>query len=102
MAREVLPGFLDFIAGSYLIGHHVQFDLNFLRHESRMLNQDIRARPMSFCTAKMARLLLPELGRFNLGNVAYALGVDVKDRHRARADVQLTLEVFKNLLSLCL
>ena len=98
-AGEILPSFLDFLGESCLVGHNVKFDLGFLQQEVRLAGQALSVRH-ALDTVKMARRLLPELGRYSLANVAYALGLEQEQKHRAMSDVELTFDVFKQLLSI--
>ena len=96
---EVLPELRSFLSGGCLVGHNIKFDLGFIHHESARLGEELTLGPC-LDTCRMARGLLPELGRFSLGAVAYALGLEAVPDHRAMSDVEVTFEVFRRLLEI--
>ena len=98
--EHVLPRLLNFLADSVLVGHNIKFDLGFLNNEVRLAGILARNEWRSICTVKMARSLLPGLGRYPLWLVARRLGVEARQEHRALADVYLTLSVFRRLLQI--
>ena len=97
-AADVLPRLYQFIQGSCLVGHNIKFDLGFLRHELSSLGLSIGPEFPALDTCQMARGLLPHLGRYSLRAVAYAVGLEELQQHRAMADVEMTYEVFRALL----
>ena len=97
-AEEVLPRLLNFLQGSCLIGHNIKFDMGFLRHEVSLAGLRLAEELRAIDTMKMARKLLPDLGRYPLWRVAQSLGIEDEQKHRAMADVYLTWSVFKKLL----
>ncbi len=99
-AAEILPQFYAFLQDSCLVGHNIKFDLSFLSYEFSSLGLDLDKKIPALDTCKMARGLMPELGRYALKAVAYALGVVEPQRHRAMADVEMTYEVFRSLMDM--
>lgn len=97
---EILPDFLEFIKGAVLVGHNVSFDLGFLRKELSLSDLSLNPKTAVMDTLKMARGLMPHLGRYPLWFVAQSLGVEQGQQHRAMADVYLTYEVFFRLIAL--
>lgn len=89
--RDNLVRFLD---GAVIVGHNIAFDLEFLRRSGLLRHAD------AIDTAEFARLLLPDLKNFSLGEVAAALGLPVTDQHRALADARLAARVFLELSNL--
>jgi len=97
-ADEILPEFLKFINQGCLIGHNVRFDLGFLTNELSLAGLMLEATHF-LDTVRLARRVLPELRRYSLFNLAHALGVGRAQEHRAMSDVELTYDVFRNLLN---
>ncbi|HLC76423.1 MAG TPA: 3'-5' exonuclease [Candidatus Peribacterales bacterium] len=96
--ENVLPRFLSFAEGSFLIAHNAQFDLSFLNAEKEMCWGYIDI-PECFCTMQLSRKVFPHEFRHNLDIVAQRLGFDsTPSRHRALPDVLLTAKVFLALL----
>ena len=94
--QEVLPSFMDFIGDSVLVAHNVDFDYPFLSHAlkkslGRTLNND------SYCTLVQARARMPGQSH-RLGAVADALGVELKNWHRASADAKAAAMIFLHFM----
>lgn len=90
---EILPQFSEFIGDSILIGHNVNFDINFLYDEFQKilktkLNNDF------VDTMQIARRLYPELAHHKLKDVAEKHGVCTKGAHRGLKDCEITQAVF--------
>ncbi|MCR4740900.1 MAG: PolC-type DNA polymerase III [Lachnospiraceae bacterium] len=90
---EVLPRFLDFCADAVLVAHNAEFDLSFIKENAARLGIDYK--PAYIDTMKLAMVLLPELHRFRLNNVAKALKVPFEEdkHHRAVYDAEGTAEI---------
>ncbi|MCM8780617.1 MAG: exonuclease domain-containing protein [Candidatus Omnitrophica bacterium] len=95
--EEVIPRFLDFIKGSYLCSYNAGFDLEFLNQELRLMGWQPLKNILVVDILKMARRLMPGLERYALWFVAERLGIKNEQKHRALADVMLTVEVFERL-----
>lgn len=82
----------DFIGDSIVIAQFASFDLSYL---SKVLL------PEKFiCTRSMARMLRPK-EYASLKNLIKIYGIDNLDPHRAYADVEATIEVFKKQKAEC-
>lgn len=99
-AATVLPEFVSFISGACLCGQNVKFDLDFLCYELALAGYKLLDETPAIDTIKMARYFMPHLSSFRLGNLAKAFGVKIETQHRAMADVELTFQVLKHLLTL--
>lgn len=97
-ANQILPKFLQFLGKTCLVGHNIQFDISFVAHELSLAGDQFPNDVAALDTVRMARYLLPDLGRYNLASVAQSLAIEVEQRHRAMADVELTWQVFRYLL----
>lgn len=90
--EEVLPKFLAFSEGAVMVAHNADFDMSFI-----IENCNRQGIPNDFTyvdTVGMARFLLPALNRFKLDTVAKAVGVSLKNHHRAVEDAECTAEIF--------
>ncbi|MEK6709169.1 MAG: exonuclease domain-containing protein [Nitrospinota bacterium] len=95
----VMPGFLDAIEGSVFVAHCANFDLQFIRYfAGEFLGREFN--PPVLCTFKLAQQLLPQAGRYNLGELAAYLGLPDggEERHRALGDARVTAEILLRLL----
>ncbi len=90
--EEILPQFLDFCKGAVMVAHNAGFDMSFIRK-----NSERQGLPCEFTvvdTVALARILLPQLNRYKLDNVAKALNVSLENHHRAVDDAGCTAEIF--------
>lgn len=92
---QVLPAFLAFCGDSPLISHNAPFDRSFLDFQATLVTQA----PLPHAhldTLRLARLLLPKLGKHNLDALVNHFGVTLppKERHRALGDAKATAEIW--------
>jgi len=95
--ETVMPRFLDFIQGSCLCSYNAGFDLEFLNNELHLLGKSPLQNVVTVDILRMARRLLPGLERYALWFVSERLGINIAQKHRALADVEMTWEVFRRL-----
>lgn len=95
--ETVMPRFLDFIQGSCLCSYNAGFDLEFLNNELNLLGRPPLQNVVTVDILRMARCLLPGLERYALWFVSERLGINIAQKHRALADVEMTWEVFNRL-----
>ena len=94
--EKVLPKFLNFIGDKILIGHNVNFDINFVYDE--MVNLGLGIVNNNYVdTMRLSRILLPELSHHRLKDLAKYYEIDTEGSHRASKDVQITNEIYLNL-----
>ncbi|MFN7065324.1 MAG: PolC-type DNA polymerase III [Aquificaceae bacterium] len=97
--EEVFPRFLKFVDGAVLVAHKVDKDIAFIdKHYRRIYGK--RFRPPHICTLSLAKNLLPDLGKYSLGELADYFGIEYIRRHRAMDDAQTTALVFLELLKI--
>jgi len=96
-AGEVIPKFLDFIGSSCLCSYNAGFDMEFLNNELEIIGRKALEGVTVVDVLKMARRLLPGLGRYPLWFVTDRLGISMQQKHRALSDVEITLQVFNKL-----
>lgn len=92
--QEVLPKFLDFVGGAYLIAQNARFDMSFL---TKYLVQFKMKKDLEvYDTMIFSRRAFPSENRHNLDIICSRLGItyDEKDRHRSLEDVRLTAHAF--------
>jgi DNA polymerase-3 subunit epsilon len=96
--EQVLPSFLEFAAGTVIVGHNVRYDLSFLdaaliRHGySRLANRSVDTCALS------RRLLADEMPNHKLGTLAERLRLAHRPTHRALDDVLATGDLLHVLL----
>lgn len=94
---EVWPAFREFVGDSVLVAHNAAFDIACLNRTSLQLTGRELGNEQ-LCTLKLARLLLPDLGKRGLDALAGHFGIPQSDRHRALGDVRVTVEVLFRLV----
>lgn len=83
--EEILPAFFDFIGDLPVMGHNVNFDVNFLYEYASWL----RSEPFTndyVDTIQLSRRLYPDLPNRKLATLVSYLGVDAQGAHRALED----------------
>ena len=99
-SQEVLTRFHSFISHTALVGHNIKFDLSFVCYEFGLISKWFKDGVMIIDTLKIARNILPNLGRYPLWSVAKSLGIEGEQKHRARDDTKLTFQVFTRLVKI--
>ncbi|AWI04229.1 DNA polymerase III subunit alpha [Clostridium drakei] len=93
---KVFPKMLDFIKDSVLVAHNAEFDIGFLKHNSRVLEYDFDFTYLD--TLTLAQELFPDFKTYKLGRIAKNLGIKVEVAHRALDDVDTTVKIFNVML----
>lgn len=93
----VIPQFHEFIGNHILVGHNVNFDINFLYDACQRCGLVLGNGCVD--TLRIARKLLPELKHHRLSDVASYFGIRPDTVHRAEADVITTIECFNAMKS---
>ena len=91
--ESVIAEIKDFIASDILVGHNVNFDINFLydaiaQFQSEPLSNDF------VDTMRLSRKVLPDLQHHRLSDIAAALGVSHENAHRALCDCTATFDCY--------
>lgn len=94
--KAILPSVLKFIGPDIVVGHNINFDINFLYDAC----ESLVAAPFSndfIDTLRISRKALPELAHHRLSDVAFALNVVIDGEHRALCDCKTTFACFNAL-----
>lgn len=83
----------NFCSDHILVGHNLQFDLDFLKAHGVDMNDHL-----VFDTFKIAGLLLPRGESLSLENLAQKFGLVHDDAHRALADAEATRDLLRVFL----
>jgi DNA polymerase-3 subunit epsilon len=78
------------------VAHNVNFDYNIIQAEFKSLGFDFKRKKL--CTVRLSRKIIPGLKSYSLGNICADEGIPISARHRARGDVEATVELFKRLI----
>ena len=94
---DVLPGFLEWVGDGILLGHNVNFDINFLYDSAEELCEE----PVDndfIDTLRLARYLYPEERHNRLRDLISRFGIAETQQHRALADVEQTIACYRWML----
>lgn len=95
---EILPEYLDFIGKDIVLGHNVNFDINFIYDKS--MKHFNKAFSNSFVdTLKIARKLKLDCENHKLKTLADYYNIKQGRMHRGLEDCRITFEVYKCLKS---
>ena len=95
--EEVLPRFIDFIEDEILVGHNVNFDINFIYDNLIKLGKEPLKNDF-VDTLRLSRKLLPNLNHHRLSDLTNYYKINNKGSHRAMRDTEMTLEVLQMLV----
>ena len=94
----VLPKLMDFCNKAILVAHNAKFDASFIRENMKKLG--IGGDFTTIDTLNLSRILLKDLKRHSLREVATALKIPIGNLHRASDDAELTAEIFLHFLEM--
>lgn len=97
-SKTVLTEFYNFIGDSVLIGHNINFDINFL-YDKKLEYFDQILENDFVDTLRLSRFLLKELSHHRLHDLISHFNIKIDVEHRAEADCLSTNEVYHNLKS---
>ena len=101
---EALPAFrrwLERTPGAPFAAHNAAFDARFVARGLELYSLSAYEAPV-LCTRRLARRLLPDLGRYNLDCVCAHFGVSNHARHRALGDARAAALVMIELFRIAL
>lgn len=93
--ENIIEDFYIFVKDYTIIGHNVNFDINFL-YDS-LIKFDIKLNNDFVDTMRIGRYLLKDLKHHRLADLANYYHIDIQGAHRALKDCEITLEVYKNM-----
>jgi DNA polymerase III epsilon subunit family exonuclease len=85
--EKVFPGLLDFLDGTVLVGHNINFDLSFLDTGCRRCGQRMPSAP-GIDTCSFARSVLKGESSYSLENLSLRYGLGNGKHHRALDDAR--------------
>lgn len=93
---EALKEFIDFTGNEIIMGHNVNFDINFI-YDKCLSYLDYYLSNDFVDTMRIAKNILPNIENYKLGTLANYFGVDYSSAHRGLNDVEITYEVYNKL-----
>jgi DNA polymerase-3 subunit epsilon len=91
---EVAPRLLELLEGAVVVCHNAPFDLGFIAAELAACGRTLPRLPV-IDTLRLARRYF-NFSSNTLGNIAATLDIDVREKHRAMADVMTMYHVFNH------
>ena len=93
---KALEEFVDFTGNEIIMGHNVNFDINFI-YDKCLSYLDYYLSNDFIDTMRIAKHILPDIQNYKLGTLANYFGVDYRSAHRGLKDVEITYEVYNKL-----
>lgn len=94
--EPTLPLIKEFIGDDIILGHNVNFDINFLYDKLDFYLDDCLKNDF-VDTLRLSRKVLPELEHHRLCDISSALNVSVETAHRALSDCYTTFSCYQRL-----
>ena len=99
--KGVLRDFADFLTGDVIIGHNVNFDVDFLYDELRVhLGYDLKNDFVD--VLRLSRKFLPDLINHKQTTIAAHFGLDTSGAHRALKDTEICAENYLRIKEIAL
>lgn len=96
--RAVLADYLAFIGDDVLVGHNVNFDINFI-YDAALDEFDKKIKNNFIDTMRISKKLFPALPHHRLRDIAIHYGIDRSHAHRAVSDCEITNQCFTRLMN---
>ena len=94
--KDVAPKFTNFIKDDVLVGHNINFDVNFL-YDTLLEDLNYKFNNDFVDLMRLGRKIYPEFKNHKLNTIAKNLGVNTLNSHRALIDCNITFECFFKL-----
>ncbi len=94
---EVLPEFIEFIGSDIIVGHNVNFDINFLYDKWESMT-DMTLSNDFLDTLRLSRRVLPALSTHKLEFLKSYYRIDIPQAHRSIADCETTYRLYQLLM----
>lgn len=96
LLKDVLEKFLDFIGQDTLVGHNINFDINFLY--DNCINELNKPLTNNFVdTLRLSRRVNCDLKHHRLIDLLELYEIDASNQHRALNDCKYTFEIYNNM-----
>ena len=94
--ENTLPSFLDFIGDDIVIGHNVNFDINFICDSLHKIKKGPFKNDF-IDTMRLSRRLHPEIRHHRLCDLVERYNIEVNNAHRALFDCETTYQVYNHI-----
>lgn len=94
--KDILPNFVDFIGDDILVGHNINFDINFIYDDLKgYFNKEFKNDFVD--TLRISKKLLPHLKNHKLKTLAKFYNIEQNTAHRGLEDCKATYALYNNL-----
>lgn len=97
--EEALEKFISFTGDNIIMGHNVNFDINFIYDKCKNY-LDYYLYNDFVDTMRIARRVIPDVSNYKLGTLAKYFNVDYSKAHRGLEDVEITYQVYNKMKEL--
>lgn len=94
--KDVLPSLIDFLSDWVIVGHNINFDINFI-YDNCLKHLNSHFKNNYIDTMRLSRKVVPELKHHRLKDMVKYFNIDVKKEHRAAFDCAATILCLNNL-----
>ena len=94
----VLPHFIDFVGSNVIVGHNVNFDINFLYDACNNLKLPSFSNDY-VDTMRLARRMYQDLPNHKLDTLISYFGLDQRGLHRSLSDCELTAVCYQKMMA---
>lgn len=95
MVESILPQFCEFIGGDVVVGHNVNFDINFIYDNLMQCSHRVFGNDF-IDLLRIARKTLPELENHRLDTICRHFAVNTTAHHRGMRDCDMANECFRH------
>jgi len=95
--HEIYEEFIAFIGNGVIVGHHLPFDMSFLKVKLNQLGKP-ELENDTLDTLRLARKMWPHFPSFKLPALRRQFCIEIKDEHRALGDVVATASLLRIIL----
>lgn len=93
---EIMPDFISFVGSAVLVGHNINFDINFIYDNLMRLN-NVPFKNNFVDTMRLSQKILPDLKNRKLKTLATYYGISPSISHRSLADCETTALCYAHL-----
>jgi DNA polymerase-3 subunit epsilon len=94
--KSIADELFELLHDKIFVAHNVNFDYSFVKHHLLQCGYELNCKKL--CTVRLGRQILPGLKGYGLDKICNHLGIEIKDRHRAKGDAEATVKLFHYLL----
>ena len=94
--EEVASTVYNILNDKIFVAHNVNFDYSFIKNHLDEYGFSLNVKKL--CTVRLSRKIFPGFPSYSLGRLCQALGITIRNHHRAGGDTEATVKIFKQLL----